>query len=243
MGEVLRGNLRRIGLPSVLQLGEAEALTGSVELLELGDVKLSKGRPVDASCGTLTGVNALLELFVRSASDFRVVEDAVGTDEPLGSLVGLIMEGCRLADEWRRLAPLPLATTEPGVVDRAGAAAPVVAVLGDEPTVEAAVQRAGVARALVVDPLQALLEEGALRERTRPPPPRRSRPPSGDYYTAIDQGRKHLRAGRFAEAEAAFEIALAERPGDRVAAQNLRRVRQVREGESSGLFGWFRKGR
>ncbi|MCB9675656.1 MAG: DUF4388 domain-containing protein [Alphaproteobacteria bacterium] len=48
-----------------------------------------------------------------------------------------------------------------------------------------------------------------------------------DYYEALDAGRIALRAGDHDAAEASFMAALAARPGDRIAAQNLKRVRAL----------------
>ncbi len=242
MAELLRGDLRRIGIPSVLQLAEAESVTGRIEVEGCGVIDVWEGQPVQARCASLDGLSAFLEIFLLPSESFRVVADPGVEGRPLGAVVGLIMEGCRLADEWRRIAALPLAAVEeaahepvPAPMDR------VLPYLASEPSVEHAVLRAGVARANSIDPLLDLLHRGHLRERTRPPAPTRvEAAPKPDYYVAMERGRALLRDGSFDAALAAFEAALRARPNDRVALQNLRRVRQVQEGSDGGLLRWFR---
>ena len=48
-----------------------------------------------------------------------------------------------------------------------------------------------------------------------------------DYWTALETGRQFLHESRFAEARASFEAALAERPGDSIATQNLQRLTEI----------------
>lgn len=235
---VVQGELGPLSLAGVLQLLEGEALTGRLRL-HAGSIELSQGRPVGASCAGRDGTTAFLELFLGTGGPFSFERDHV-SGESLGSLLGLIMEGCRLDDEWSQLNGLILVPSAGAEAE--GVCAEVLAALDGTRSVDTAVRHVGGARVLVVDPLRSLLESGLLHEVTRPPPTRRgSVPPTEGYARAMEDGRSKLRAGDFDSAEAAFELALTLRPDDVIARQNLRRVRQVRSGDGQPYTHWVRR--
>jgi hypothetical protein len=233
-----------ISLPSILQLVEAECVTGRLVVEGGGQVGFFAGRPVEAQWGEVSGVAALLDVFVREAPSFALESTAVPNSAPLGAVLGLIMEGCRLADEWKRLA---FQTFTVGRRDRAmelgGVSAKLAQSLDGSRVFELAVDKAGLARSAAIDPMLALIEEGVVHEVTSPPPPVREHGPLAvaGFGEAMDRGRDALRAGAYAEAAALFEAALALRPEDRVAAQNLRRVRELQGAGGNPFAQWTRR--
>lgn len=245
MPEVLAGSLKAVGLPSLLQLAESEGLSGRLSLHGAGEVELREGLPVAARCEGLQARAALLELFLVDADRFSLLATASPpAGAPLGEVIELVMEGCRLADEWSRLAACPVVRGPAAPV--AGPVGRLLAALEPGQPLDIGRRAAGLARAACVDPLLDLVEQGALRlappvelpapaPAELPPPAPAAVPaePAGpapvDYYTALEQGRDHLRTRDHDAAEAAFQAALAARPDDRVARQNLARARQLRQ--------------
>lgn len=235
---LFHGEIGPLSLAGVLQLIEGEGLTGRLGLPQ-GSVDFALGRPVGASCGGRAGTTAFLELFLEGGGGFQF-DRTTASGESLGSLLGLIMEGCRLADEWAQIRGLVLVSRDDPSAE--GASAEVLAVLDGGLTVEAATRKVGVSPVLVVDPIRVWLENGALHEVTTPPPVRiGSVPPSEGYSRAMEEGRSRLRSGDFDGAESSFELALILRPEDVIARQNLRRVRQVRTGSHQGYAQWSRR--
>ncbi len=228
MSEVLSGDGDAIGMGALLQIAEMEVLTGRLVYEAGGEVGMHAGNVVRAAFAGQGGVSALLELFLHAAGRF-VVEAAPEPKAPaLGSCAGLVLEGCRLLDDWRRVEPLVLATVEPyGLL-------PAIARLrldGRKPVWQA-VQMAGVTRSSVVDPLLLAIEQGHLQEAAPPVPPRvlpqhLHADGSSAYDACIEVGRRLVREARYVEARQYFEMALSMRPDDRIATQNLRRVAKM----------------
>jgi tetratricopeptide (TPR) repeat protein len=210
----LAGELGAVTLASVLQLVRADRLAGRL-VLRRGWIGMREGLPVQAACGDLDGELALMELFVDASGPFHLDTDSPGSGAPLGDLIGLVMDGCRLSDEWERcrtqgvsVAPdveLPehLESVRSDLV--AGFALQVVA------------RRNRVSGVELVETVLELveLEEATLVAASDPPL-------ELDYYQALELGRAAYRAKEWPRAIQAFERALACRPDDRVAKQNLR---------------------
>ncbi|MDP2316942.1 MAG: hypothetical protein Q8P41_28880 [Pseudomonadota bacterium] len=230
MSEILRGLGDRIGLSTVLQLAEMECLSGRVSLTS-GEVGLHVGTIVRARCGSLTGVEGLLELLLRPPGGFTLEVTDQAAAPPLGNLASLILEGCRLQDEWRRVEARVFVPARPDALS--GPLAALRPVLDGRRRIAEAVTLARLACCRVADPLVQAVEAGDLLERPAPPVPAGSNgsgPPGGtsvDFDTAIAEGRRCVREGRLDVARAAFERALGERPDDRIALQNLRRLAAI----------------
>lgn len=240
---VLEGDLAHISLSSVLQLAEAESVTGRLTLRETRSIDLLRGVPVAAQLDHITGITAVLDLFTEPGERFSLVLNGAITGRPLGDTLGLILEGCRIADDWARLANLITRPVNVSEIAVQSPAARVLAKLNGRTTIGEATRQAGVARSDVVDDLTALVEARQLLELTTPPPPERDRAPlPSDYFTALEVGRTALRAGAYDQAEAAFTHALSLRPGDRVAAQNLRRATDLRTTGRAGTRFWSNRG-
>ena len=228
--ELLRCRPQHIGIPTVVQLVEGLGLTGvlTVEMDDqvLSEVRFSAGRPVWARCGGVDGQAAMLDTFTVDGSLVRFeARDAVPGD-PLGDVLGLVMEGCRVSDDWRRIETMRVGVNGTPMPTLLGPVAKVVERLNGIATVGEAVRSAGVGRAEVVDALLDLLTAGSIELVELPAD---SPALIADYYEAMEVGRSYLRQGHHDAAEAAFDRALVLQPGDRLAAQNLKRVRVLRD--------------
>jgi len=252
MGRIaLRGALEHIRLGSLLQLAEAEMISGRLVLEGRGTVELHRGQPTAARFGSeVEGTSALRELFFADAGEFHVDLDDVAEAPPLGPVIALVLDGCRLVDEWERLAPLHLAwepawetSANEGIERLIAAVRDVLERLDGRRTTDAVVVDSGRCRAEVVDPLRLLLDEGFLEQVD---PPEAPSPAAFEGLEALDdrydslvaQGRALLRAADLAGSEDAFRAALSLRPDDRVVAQNLRHVRLRRAGRWPLRDGW-----
>lgn len=217
MAEILQGDTAAIGLFAVIQLAEGEALSGRL-VLPRGEVALHLGNVVGARFGAVTGVDALYEHLLWRGGRF-VFEDAPVPAAPgLGPAAALMLEGCRLLDEWQRVEGLVLACAPDAAPSTK--LAPLVPHLDGRRRVRDAVARAGMLRCHAVDPLLDGLDAALLVERAVAV----EEAPADDFDALMDAGRRHVRAGRHADALAAFRRAVALRPDDRVATQNLRRI-------------------
>lgn len=234
MALVLSGDLTRVSLASVLQLLDTECSTGRLELPPLGRMLLREGQPVEVHLGPLRGPDAFNSLFLAPSQTFELHDEPVEGGRPLGQMTPLVLGALRISDEWSRLAAMVLRPA-PGATPKGLGA--VIPHLDGHATLAEAVALGGAAPAQVVDPLLDALEARQLVQAGRPDPERAraaALPPSPeDFYALIDQGRVELRAGRLAQAEAAFRRALMARPGERLAEQNLRRVIQLRQAQTT----------
>lgn len=242
MAEILRGELGRIRLSSLLQVVEGELLDASLSVAG-GSRKFRDGQVVKAEFGSLQRGLAVLELFW-----FRgpfVLEDWQGEGEALAPTMTLVMEGSRLLDEWSRISRSWLVPVEGRECAGMDALLPL---LDGRRTLEEVVGSAGLSRAMATDRCCSWLEEGSLKQLSRPvappittgpaaPTPARLAPAAApaaptvsaaSYAEAMDMGRRLLREGCLTDAEAAFNVALQFSPQDPVARQNLRWVTQVR---------------
>ena len=213
MYEVARGDGRRLGLGSLLQLAEGEALSGRLSWGE-GSISFAQGAPVDARLRDLSGFAAVREMFLTPAPTFTLEQGEPPAGRPFADASTILLEGCRLQDEWARVAHLVLQKRGDVAVD----------LPFDGRTVEALVAEAKVPRYRVVDPILAAIDAGKLavvRVEAAVAPPESA---PLDFDDALDAARHAVREGRLAEARTHLEHALMLRPNDRVAAQNLRRI-------------------
>jgi len=254
MPEILLGHLHHVSLASVLQLAEGESFSGWIRIGEKSKMGFSNGNITQASIGDLVGVAAVREQFLIKSARF-VLDKGQPVDGPaLGHVMSLVMDGCRIADEWHRLCPMVLDVVEVDGVALQPDVHGVVDGLDGSRCVFEIAMKVGARGSGVVDPLLMLLENGNLAEVADPkhelvddwffqsgdqsvdapaPTPAPSNRPIPEYYDALDTGRVALKIREFATAEAAFLDALLARPEDRIATQNLRRTRQLRDLELS----------
>jgi hypothetical protein len=110
------GDLAFFGLPMLLQTLAQGRMTGLLTLIDNAGLPVSKmwlldGRLRQAQLGRFSGVDALYELLIRpfpGAFAFVHRKDVprTGVIEPPSDLGGLIFEGVRRHDEWKRAAAL-----------------------------------------------------------------------------------------------------------------------------------------
>ncbi|MBK9648394.1 MAG: DUF4388 domain-containing protein [Deltaproteobacteria bacterium] len=108
MREILRGDLEVLNLASVLQLIEAEAVTGLMTFDQGAEIRFKHGQLVSATIGHRKGVQAVEEMFLTPMATFVLSQAEVHEERVLGMMTGIIMSGLRLSDEWARLSPLVL---------------------------------------------------------------------------------------------------------------------------------------
>jgi hypothetical protein len=229
--ELLRGDLRHVSLPSLLQLAQAEAISGWIRVRGRGEVALLRGQVGAVTCGPLTGTEALRELAFHDRGHFVLVRGEPGGTRCADNVTFAVMDAYRLRDEWARLAPVVLRRVDDkpwmptgGHLDRVvlefDGRRPLAEVLADPPWVVT----------LVLDALLDALELGLLARVAT------SRPPvvaaaDEDFGELVEEGRRLLRSGALDEAEALLRRALAQRPDDRVVQQNLRALARRRGDE------------
>lgn len=246
MAEAMVADLAAIRLASLLQLVEGEMFTGRLSL-PMGRVDLKDGNVVGAKAGGLEGMEALRELFLTNSGSARLGAEPGVSGRALGGTIALVMEGCRIADEWDRIQGRVVHETPGFRAEPSGALTrDVLDAFDGTCTIREVLEALNVPPSRVVDPLIKLVDDGYLTEGPRPgapaaapkkaaapsPVPAAASPvaaPALDFDTALEEGRRALKSGDFSRAEEAFRAALAQRPGDRVAAQNLKRVRLLAE--------------
>ena len=221
---ILAGRLEFVGLPSLLQLVEAESITGRLSLADAARLELWGGRVVAADYAGFGGRHAALEAFLVGRGAFALSRDEVAEARPLCDTIELMMTGCRLVDEWGRLAPLYLSAVDAVDDDHL---APLIPHLQGGP-VQAAVARAGLPRSASVDPLLNGIEQGWLRQIDGPGEPEPAVVGDEDVDALVDLARAHVRDRRLDEAEDLLQRALRLRPEDRIASQNLARVQHLK---------------
>ena len=272
MPEALRGDLTHVRLSSLLQLVEAEGAAGALSFPGSGVVRLSRGDIIEAAAGPLSGYAAVRTLFFVPSGPFVldvIAQDPDGPRRPpLAPVPRAVRDGVRLRDEWARIGGMGLAATGP-LPELPGPAADVLGRLDGKRPLQALVLEARVSPALVVDTALDLLEAAHIDEVSdalphEPWPGISAMQSAGqptllsyssistqtsltpadplDYDQLLENGRRLLREADFEGAESAFTAALAARPDDRIAAQNLRRARQLRSSDGPSTSGWVRTG-
>lgn len=116
---VLKGNLNFLGLADILQLLSTKTSTGILRISSEyakgpGIIYLASGNTINASCGSLTGLDAIYSLFSWSEGKFEfILEDIKDEDLIQKNTMHLILEGLRMLDEGiiKRLGPEHLQDT------------------------------------------------------------------------------------------------------------------------------------
>ncbi len=248
MSEVFSFTLGPVNLGSALMLLESDGLSGVLGAAERVGVSFVGGQIVGASCGPLSGVSALRTLFFLRDLRFSFDQRELPPADPIVAVVRAIIDAARLQDDWGRLGPMVLKPTIE-VASAPGSIQTLLRRLDGVRPLQKATMDLGLSPAVVVDPVLELLETGKLREVAAQVPQQPwpglialrgaqtiatageggRNPLDDEYERALEEGRKALKEGDLPNAESAFLLALDLRPDDRIAAQNLRRVRQLRE--------------
>lgn len=225
--EILSGDLSDVSLMSLLQLAQYDSISGTVIIARRGEITLDKGHVLDAVCGPLTGVEALRELLFHRGGRFSLLRGEVSGPRVVDNVTFAVMDAYRLRDEWVRLAGAVLAPTSSRPWKPTGGLLDAVVVqLDGRRTVAEAVATASSCTTLLLDALLDALALGLLRRVAAPEA--RSEEQNLDFYELIDRAQSLMRGANYEAAERLLQRALALRPDDRVAQQNLRALTQRR---------------
>jgi len=245
-------DLGAIDVASVLQLAESEGLSGALHIADLGTLELYNGEVVDASCRAMSGLDAALALLMEASGTGRLEQRDSEPRPVLMPAMALFIEGARLTDDWKQLAPRRLAA-DVDVDELHDRLSPLLPLLDGEHTVDEAVRAAGAERVEVLDALLDGVQAGILFDLAEPAPDRvqpvRAERPVNlafassaapqptipvapqdsdeDFFDLLDASRRALRQREYDDALGLIERAHALRPDDRTVAQNLRRLRQL----------------
>lgn len=207
-----------MSLATLMFVVDSEATSGAIRFEPRGRLSVRDGELINARLGTLRGLDAFYELFLDGPTSLSVDDDVVIEGPSLGMTAGLVLEGTRRADEWLRVCEDRWAWRG-DVPATDGSATALAAVLDGHRTGRELAEASRLPRHQVGVLLAGWLDAAVLTRGSPPPPPRPG------FFECIDLGREAYRAGRIEEAVVAFEDALQQRPGDRIAGQNLRRAR------------------
>lgn len=225
--EILGGDLSDISLTSLLQLAQYEAISGWLCVPRRGEIVLEKGQVLDASCGTLTGVEALRELLFHRGGRFSLLRGEPRGSRMIENVTFAVMDAYRLRDEWTRIAGAVLRPAGGQMWRPTGGLLDSFAVHFDgRRTVGEAVAVAAGCTTLLLDALLDAINLGLL-VRVAAPVAHTDEPDLG-FYELIDRAQRLMRGGNYETAEKHLHRALALRPEDRVAQQNLRALSQRR---------------
>ena len=122
---VFTGSLDFLGLPDLLQFLGTNGSTGVLRLTnpfsnETGLVFLKKGKPVNASNGSLDGLEALYSLFGWTTGEFKFSQEKIrGKKSIHKSQMEIILDGLRMLDEGviKKIAPDSLKKGKSGPLD------------------------------------------------------------------------------------------------------------------------------
>jgi len=225
--EILGGDLSDISLTSLLQLAQYEAISGWLCVARRGEIVLDKGHVLDATCGSLTGLEALRELLFHRGGRFSLLRGEPQGSRAIENVTFAVMDAYRLRDEWTRIAGVVLRPAGGDAWRPTGGLLDTFVVHFDgQRTVAEAVAVAAGCTTLILDAVLDAINLGLL-VRVTAPAARADEPVLG-FYELIDRARALMRRGNYETAEQHLQRALALRPDDRVAQQNLRALTQRR---------------
>jgi len=110
---VLAGSLSFLALGDIMQLLGANGSTGVLRLIsryaaEPGFIYFENGNPINAACGSTTGLEAVFELFGWTDGEFEFNKENVLTQRVITkSRMGIILEGLKMVDDGqiKRVGP------------------------------------------------------------------------------------------------------------------------------------------
>lgn len=248
---VLSGDLEDMCLPTLLHLLEIESHTGWLKVDDDLRVDLCRGHVTGASAGDLEGVEALKEVLIAGGRRFKVFHGKPRSEQVLERVSSTLFDSYRILDEWEKIegAVLRLVGDQRWWPTGRGIDA-LMAVIDGKTPLRDLVAQTGVSLSCVVDEVleakrlglvvatevvtvdEAIEAEVAAHDLAQP---RVTQPPATDdafvgvdFFDLLDQARASTKRGDYGLAEAALQAALRLRPDDRVARQNLRRVRELK---------------
>lgn len=237
---ILEADPRYVRLPSVLQLCENEMYTGYIMLIPGGRIALSAGQPVGAQTDDgYTGIAALQELFFIEDAKLQVVLDDAVRGTPLGPSIALVMDACKVQDDWIQLAQERWVEAEGAEPHpKLEEVRPLLSHMARGDSLDVAfgkVRRRGFAlsRESILSCLTYLIDEFMVEATDVLPEPQKIGgiilDENVDPAELVLQARIFVKDGAYNEAEALLMHALELRPNDRVISQNLRHVAMRRQ--------------
>ncbi|MBW2514350.1 MAG: DUF4388 domain-containing protein, partial [Deltaproteobacteria bacterium] len=112
--EKLKGNIKFLNLGDLMQLLGGNGSSGILRILstyapEPGIIYFDNGNPINASCGMLSGLDALYSLFGWTDGEFEFTTTAVTSERVITKgRMGIILDGLKMLDEGKieRLGPV-----------------------------------------------------------------------------------------------------------------------------------------
>ena len=131
--DILQGNIKFLNLGDLMQLLGGNGSSGILRIMspyapEPGIIYFDNGNPINASCGMLSGLDALYSLFGWTDGDFEFTTTSVTSERIITKgRMGIILDGLKMLDEGRteRLGPVSMDSRTAKYSD-AGAALPVI---------------------------------------------------------------------------------------------------------------------
>ncbi len=102
---VLAGSLKFLALGDIMQLLGANSSTGVLRLIsryagEPGFIYFENGNPVNGSCGSRRGLEAVYSLFGWTDGEFEFTREAIASQRVITkSRMGIILEGLKMVDD------------------------------------------------------------------------------------------------------------------------------------------------
>lgn len=102
---VLAGSLKFLALGDIMQLLGANSSTGVLRLIsryanEPGFIYFENGNPINASCGTKLGLEAVYSLFGWTDGEFEFTRESISGQRAITkSRMGIILEGLKMVDD------------------------------------------------------------------------------------------------------------------------------------------------
>ncbi len=114
--DILQGNIKFLNLGDLMQLLGGNGSSGILRIMspyapEPGIIYFDNGNPINASCGMLSGLDALYSLFGWTDGDFEFTTTSVTSERVITKgRMGIILDGLKMLDEGRteRLGPVSM---------------------------------------------------------------------------------------------------------------------------------------
>jgi len=224
---MIRGNLRDVALSSLLQAMHVDSVSGYLRVEGGGVLHIVDGEVVEASTAGAKGYDAVMSLLARRRGSFSFERATPAASAPLAPIMNLLLESARLDDEWRRVAgyvvrvvdetrllsDVPCLASLVQWIDGRRTIEELAHLSGDSTTDLVASVRLGISRRVLARVRSA--ESEATQSESEP---------DRDYDELLACAREKIRDGDLEGASRCLHRALARRPEDRIARQNLRRV-------------------
>ena len=131
---VLKGNIEFLNLGDILQLLGGNGSSGILRIMspyapEPGLVYFDAGNPVNASCGSLSGIDALYSLFGWTEGDFEFTEMELQSERIITKgRMGIILDGLKMLDDGQieRLGTISIDTRTAKYSDAEASDPPVI---------------------------------------------------------------------------------------------------------------------